>query len=297
MSGPWCWLAACAALSSTFACANEVTVYLLSNGGGSRSGPTGTGGTSQADAGRDARADANDGPGEAGSEPDVPCQKLGPEVCNGGDDDCNGLTDEGCNYTVLWTRGPDSPILGHSTGGVTFLQPCPDGSALVGLHEGMGNWLNQISAICRQIVLHADMTQTPVSFSVTLGPRFDPPFVPATSVDTKNQVGELLCPDGLVLSGVDGTTTVDNAHYILGVRIICAPPIVTTQAGEPVLDSDRAQEKMAGPVVCVGCSATQAYNFVTTIPEGHVASGLFGGDGLWIDRVGFSASLGSIRIR
>jgi hypothetical protein len=309
MKRRWPWLALGAStLWVSLACESEVTFHLLSHGAAvGATADAGHDGASQAgeggaadvtDAGAESAGVSGDSASSAGSDAGAvdlpPCQKLGPEVCNGGDDDCNGQIDEGCEYTVTWTRGADSNALGHVTGGVMFFEPCPDGSVLTGLHVGMGNWLNQVSAVCRQLALHADTTQNPVLFSVTLGPRLDTPLAPAASTDAKNQVQDLLCPDGLILTGIDGASTTDTAHYILGIAVTCAPPVVITLASGPVLDSDATQQKTSGPLVCVSCTATQSDNFTATVSAGHVTTSIFGGDGLWVDRVGFGASLGTI---
>ncbi len=268
MTRPWARVVAGAALCASLACDRVVTVYLL---------PI-----------------ASDG----GAVPPPACQKLGPEVCNGGDDDCNGGVDEGCGTTISWIPAPDGVVLGHATGGVTFAAPCPTGAALTGLLVGMGKWLNQVVAVCHQVVLNADHPDaSATSATVTLGPRFDTSFAPAVSQDPSNQVHELLCPDGLVLSGLDGTTTTDTPRYILGIGITCAPPVVTMAAGGSVLDSDRTREQKVGPLVCATCAATQAFNVTTSVEVGQLATRLFGGDGLWIDRLGVGASQASLKNR
>jgi hypothetical protein len=260
-----------AAVCGTLACRSEVTISLLED-----------------------RAD-----GGGAEVPAPPCQKLGAELCNGGDDDCNGLVDEGCSYTVTWSRDPEGPVIGHATGGVMFFEPCPDGDVLVGLRVGIGKWLNQVQALCQQVAISVEPGQTPPRPSVALGARIDTlSFAPAASQDPENQMHDLFCPAGLVLAGVDGTTTTDEPRYILGLRILCAAPIVTTSAaGGPVLAFDPATVAPTDPIVCGTCAATQPFNFTASIAAGHVATSLFGADGLWVDRVGFGSSQGAITKR
>ena len=262
----------------------------------------GTGGTDEAGV-PTMQADDGGSAGDPGSnvcqisgESDVlPCQKLGTEVCNGGDDDCDKIVDGDCTYTIDWTRACDEPALGHALGGVNFSEQCPPGSVLAGLRIGMGQRLDQVSAICRQLELHVDTTKTPPAFSATLGPRFpDSSLAPPTTSDTKSKLQDLPCADGSVVSGADGTTTTDTPRYILGIRLTCAPVIVSIVAGKPVLGFDGTQEETAGPIVYDMGTTTQAFNYTMTIAAGHIATGIFGGDGFWVDRVGFSSSLGSI---
>jgi hypothetical protein len=304
----WSLVAVCATLCSSFACESEVTFHLFTDDIVAAAGSRDAGEAGEADAAgaptTEGGSDQGGGSGnsgsiagEAGSAPDDACQKLGPEVCNGGDDDCNGAIDEGCAYTVLWTNEPDQNPIGSPTGGVMFLEPCPTGSVLTGLRVGAGGWIDWMSAVCRQIALHADTTQSPMRFSATLGPRLDFPTVPATPLDPSGKLQDFLCADGSILSGVDGTTTEDSGRHLLGLRLTCAPPIVSTSAGKTVFDYDSTQEATVGPFVCNTCSTTQAFNYTMKISAGHVASGLFGADGVWVDRVGFSESQATITPR
>ena len=256
-------------LVSAIACQREVTIRLLHDSG-------------------DARLDD--------SAPAVPldCRKVGPEVCNGGDDDCNGIVDDDCAHTVVWTTQPNGIALGNPRGGVAFVAGCGHGSVLTGVLVGMGRWLNQVVAVCRQIAIQADASLAPPKLTATLGRRHDSSFAPAIASDPDNKVQDLLCADGLVVSGIDGTTASDPRRYIHGIRITCAPLVVATSGGVVTLATDPSAQRTAGPIVCVDCSATQAFNHTTSIDAGHVTTGLFGGDGLWVDRVGLSASVAGI---
>jgi hypothetical protein len=230
-------------------------------------------------------------PEETDAASDAPagmCQSLAPDVCNDGDDGCSGGGDGGCAVTVLWTADAPSAFLGHATGGVNFQAPCPQGSVLAGLHAGMGSWLNMVAGACKAITFDLDAQGVPAV--VGLGAEVDTSYAPASSTDMKNQVHDLVCPEGLVLSGIDGTAASVEARYIYGLQVRCAPPVVTTAAGASVLSVDLSREQALEPIVCVSCPPTQAFNFTATAPAGEIATGVFGGDGLWDDRVGFQLS-------
>jgi hypothetical protein len=287
-------LITCVPMLGYIACQSEVTIHLLDGYDAStQEAEADTNGPAEAGFAEDAEASDDTVP-EAASP--IPCEV--PASCEAGDEDCAGsldVVDGGCGYGVLWMPQPDGSFLGHDAGGVMFFETCPTGAVLVGMTVGLGHWLNQVSAICRPVVLEPDPTLGPLPFAVTLGARINTPYAPASSTDPTNEVQDLLCPDGLTLTGVDGTTTTDTPRYILGIALLCAPPILAATTNGVVLDTDRSQAQTVGPLVCTStCSTSQAYNYSATVPTGQVATSLFGNDGLWVDRVGFGTSIGQI---
>jgi len=283
---------ACVALDALSACDTDATLQLfpvvvpvaVSDGGAA-------GGSSDVDAGEPIEA------GAAGASPGVPCRKLGNEVCNGGDDDCNGGIDEGCGYTITWSSVPDGAALGTGPNDVPFDEPCPDGSVLVGLRAGFGNWLNQISAVCGQLQMTADTTGGTANFNLAFGPRFNKPLVPASPEDPNSKVQPLTCPTGLLASGFDGQTDAQPAHHILAIRVRCAPPIVNSDGSRPVIALDQSQETSLGPLVCATCSVPTTYGFESSVPSGQVATGVFGAAGIWAGRVGYDTATATITSR
>jgi hypothetical protein len=263
--------AARVALCTTFGCNAEVTLHFFDND---------TAGVEVADAG-DGGLDS--------------CRKLGAEVCNGADDDCNGKVDEGCDYKIVWTAQPDGAALGHAADGVSFTAACPDGTVLTGLRVGFGESLNQVAAVCRQIGVDVEGADGATTYSLTVGPRFDKAFAPAVSLDPQNQLADLLCPGDLVASMLEGDD--DLARHILDIGIRCAPMIVSTQAGNAILDLNRSQEVAVGPLACSTCTAPANYKFASPVPPGQVAKRLFGGVGALVYRVGFGPSAATITSR
>lgn len=309
MTGRGSWLSLLALLGSSAACDSEVTLNLLrseaeANAGGfvddagtagtSSAGEGGSGGTtSEGSAGEASAGEA--GAGDAGAPSEPPCVKLGDEVCNGGDDDCNGQIDDGCLYTLSWKRGPDSAAIGHQVGGFSFVEPCDAGSLLSGLRIGMGKWLNQVSAVCRQVELTADSTSGVPVFSISAsGARVYKSIAPAVSTDPDNELEEYSCPDDWIVSGLSGYTAPEEAKYVRGIAFSCAPLIIG-EAG--TLDLDRSQEKEQKSLVCVPCSSSTPFDFSVSAPPKQLTSRLFGGVGAWVDRVGIGASQASVVTR
>jgi hypothetical protein len=164
---------------------------------------------------------------------------------------------------------------------------------LVGLRVGMGTRLDQVASICRQFELTLDATQTPTTFSFTSAMPIMAPIAPATSSKETDTVTEMSCPDGLVVSSLDGTTTTTDPHYTQRIRISCSPPRISNDT----LDFDDTKTQIANAITCSGCTASSAYTFHAAVPAGHVASGLFGLDGVWLDLVGVSTSVARISTR
>jgi hypothetical protein len=238
-----------------------------------------------------------DGDASGGDDSSEPCQKLGIEVCNGGDDNCDGVIDEGCKYTVVWRAQADGALLGHAPGGVAFTERCPDGSILTGLRLTFGQWLNQVSAVCAQIGLTAANVDGAVNFSLALGPRLDRPLFPAVSEDPTNQMYDLSCPEGLVASALEGETDDTPARHIIAVGMRCARAIVSMQAPDTVFDLDRSQEQAVGPVTCATCSARPTYNFEDFIPPKQIAKRLVGAVSLSVDRFGLGGNTPTVTSR
>ena len=223
----------------------------------------------------------------------VPCvQKLGEEVCNGGDDDCNGIIDDGCTDSVVFRPDPAGDALGNITIANGFTQGCPDGSVLVGLQVKMGTRLDQVTSVCRQIELHLDGSQSVSSYAFTSAPpvlKSASPYNPSEHPATV----ELTCPEGQLVCGLDGTTGPTSRHYTQRIAISCAPLAL----GNGFLDFDRSKVQMLTPVTCTGCTVSPDFNYHATVEAGHVAFGLFGAVGDWVDLVGIATETARVTNR
>src|SRR5262249_40644915 len=152
--------------------------------------------------------------------------------------------------TVVWKAQPDGVFLGHAPGGVGFTERCPDGSLLTGMRVNLGQWLNQVSAICSQIGLTDANVDGSVNFSLALGQPFNQPLFPAVSEAPPTGISFLPGRGVLFAWALEGKTDASPARHIIAVGIRCARPIVSTQAPDTVFDLDRSQEQAVGPVGC-----------------------------------------------
>ncbi len=132
------------------------------------------------------RPGAGDGPGGADrpssskdGAADGACQ---PEQCNGRDDDCDGVIDNGCpvDQRPLSTRtvSATSASYGSATEvmDVDFTDPCPDGQVVVGLTGNAGSGLDAVGVNCGTLTVREDRSTTPYQYSVAVaaGMQYDP---------------------------------------------------------------------------------------------------------------------------
>ena len=122
--------------------------------------------------------DAGDGPGgadrrAADGAADSACQ---PEQCNGRDDDCDGVIDNGCpvDERPLSTRTVSSTSASYGSMTevmrVNFTDTCPDGQAMVGLTGNAGSGLDAVGVNCGALTVREDRSATPYRYSVAVGP-------------------------------------------------------------------------------------------------------------------------------
>jgi hypothetical protein len=140
------------------------------------------------------------------------------EQCNGADDDCDGVTDDGCpvDGALLRTaqRGPPSPVLGSLTlpGAVTFTHACPDGQVIVALTGNYGSGIDSLGVRCGRLQVRADRSVTPYRYDLLVAPGQE--LAPrgggggiVNGVDQK-----LRCPPGEVMVGLSAWLDPDAAQ-------------------------------------------------------------------------------------
>jgi hypothetical protein len=125
--------------------------------------PTGAGGATGTDADADADADAD----QRG------CNST-PEICNGLDDDCDGVVDNGCpiDQAIIGTslNATLGPLFGSLTQGsaVRFSAPCPDGQQIIGLTGNDGAAIDALGVKCGILRVREDRSTIPYGYSVTI---------------------------------------------------------------------------------------------------------------------------------
>lgn len=307
---PCCWLSACSPDLSLLSDQASFAGVPDEAQGGSTAGAAPSGGSGGASAtgnsGGDNPASAGDGGsaeppaegGAAGAAPvlPAPCVPSGTEQCNGRDDDCSGVVDEGCPGGVTTTFEKDLPLLGDSSGGSAFSEDCKDGEALAGVHVAMGAFLSQARGICRAISLEL-ATNAEHGYRVKLSDERALPPHPTSSNDKETP---LACPEDEALVGL----RLAQQHYELGdgtsvpvttrVWLTCAKLVLSESSGKLGVTWTGAKEQ--APASGSFANGT-AWLVSSMAPDGLVASRLLGFSGSWIDRVGFGVSRLGIELR
>jgi hypothetical protein len=212
------------------------------------------------------------------------------EVCNGRDDDCDGVADDGCPMALSTGNPVQRKALGDSPGGTVFADTCAADELLVGLSLGVGAWLDQSSAICQHFSLHTNTQVTPYRYSLGLGAKRS---LAPHPLSTTSVVNELVCRDGTVMVGL----RISQQHSAFGqvfdsvvipqLAIRCAEPAMRLDPQNPRLEWQGAVE--VGPVS--GQIANSSAWFETDqLQSNELLVGFHGASGSWLDRLGLTAS-------
>jgi hypothetical protein len=210
------------------------------------------------------------------------CMPSGAETCNGKDDDCSGVIDEGCPSGVSTTFEKVLPALGDSPGGGVFADDCKHGQVLAGVSVRMGLFLAQVQGICRQVTL-ALSSSAPLGYGVELSDVAPLEPHPAMNEDTQTQ---LACPENEAMVGLK----VSEQHVTVGddpsVTII---PRVWVSCAKLTLVK-RGDDSLAIAWEGLKELAPASGSISAVAPPGLVATRLHGASGSWVDRVGFGVS-------
>ena len=219
-----------------------------------------------------------------------------PEQCNGLDDNCDGVVDEGCPVGLTPSNAIERKSLGDSEGGSDFAETCADNELLVGLKVGVGAWVDQITGVCQTYALYTNKQALPYQYSLALGAKRDLTAHPPT---TTSAIQELTCRDGTVMVGVHISqqhTAFDqdtDQVVIPQIWIDCATPSVHMSDAPPQLQWQDIEH--IGPATG-SFAAPDAWFESDTIDPNQVLVGFHGAAGAWIDRVGLTASSLSVAL-
>jgi hypothetical protein len=223
--------------------------------------------------------------GSGGSGGGAPaCTPTGVEHCDGVDNDCNGVVDDGCPSGVSTVFQEDLPTVGDSSGGGAFAESCKDGEALVGLGLAVGGLISQVVGLCG--VVHLTLSpNAPAGYAVTLTAGSTLPAHPDTSPDLK-QI--LACPENETIVGLRISQQNNNNQVIIPkIWINCAKLVLSKGSDGYSIDWEGMNQSAP---VSGGLANDMAWYEDSGIPALHVATRIIGASGSWIDRIGLGIS-------
>jgi hypothetical protein len=216
------------------------------------------------------------------------CVPSGVETCNGVDDDCNGVLDDGCPSGLSTVFDQDLPAKGDSPGGNGFTDDCPDGALLAGVDVAFDGWLTQVRGVCRHALLELSR-DTSSGYEVRL---VDETALAPHPAQTSDTVSRLACVSDEALVGVrlsQQMATVSGGTFtvIPKIWLSCAKLTVTKRGDDYVVDWQGKREMAPAQGSIANGTAWFAES---TIPAGVVATRLLGAADGWVDRVGLGVS-------
>ena len=192
------------------------------------------------------------------------------EVCNGGDDDCDSTTDDGCPNGLTLVGSNTSGQYGGG-GGSAFSDVCPSGQVVVGVNLRTGGRVDRIQAVCGTISLSTTTTTVPYSYSVATGT--------GSTLSTHGGSGgspvSYRCPANQMVSGIFGRE--DSEMDAIGVNCSTLSASGVPGSYSIVRGSGSSSSQYGG-------SGGGAFSY--SCPGGDVVRGIYGRAAARLDALG-----------
>lgn len=228
------------------------------------------------------------GTGTGGTTPKPECVPA-TEVCNGIDDDCNQVIDDGCPSAFAWNEQVEEAPVGDGFGGAYFGVSCGSDELAVGLRVKVGSFFEGVGVLCSQVAVQPNSQTIPYEYGLHLE---EPNHLAAHNTD--GTTSDLVCDEGYSLVGVRAALQNYNngsTDFVVLTRIWirCAPVSLDAGSGEVVVSLDNAYEE--GPVSGSFANNTAWFGEYEST---RIVSGIHGMGGSWIDRIGLKTADGAV---
>jgi len=210
-----------------------------------------------------------------------------PEVCNGLDDNCNGIIDEGCPIALSIGAPAGQVVLGASTGGMNFDDACGQDEVLAGLEALAGAWLDHVRGVCRHFELAVDKTAPRYRYRLKSSGTTRALALHPTTTTTPNLTA-FVCPDDRVMVGLRVSQQAYSTFLVMPkIWVICAELTFDTDTGDAPRGSWQNAFEL-GPLSGYYVSDAGESVLASNAPEGRsVPVKLVGSSGDWMDRIGY----------
>jgi hypothetical protein len=198
------------------------------------------------------------------------------EICNGVDDDCDGVVDNTCPTGQSAYAGTPvaTPVVGGGAATVWMNVGCPAGQVAVGFHGNAGTYVDAVAEHCGIPTVVEDRSVTPFSYALQISGGFEAPARGGTG----GSAWDYRCATGEIVIGVEGHdgTLIDQFTFTCS-RFDVATG--TTAGGGTTYRIVEIGPRHAQPIAVGG---TGGGAFSADCPLGYAVSHLNGSDGPFI---------------
>jgi len=201
-----------------------------------------------------------------------------PEICDGVDNDCAGVVDDGCPNAVDVSAPMYGlhEIYGNEVGGAAFDDNCPAGEAVHRVTGNVGGNIDRLGAVCAALVVTPNMAGIPYTYSITAGATT---LLPLHGGNVTTPF-DLACPANEFVVGLSGEASLGGLH---DVTIHCA---ALTVSGVP--GSFTVSHGAVTTLTADGSNVGPGFSDQLTAPS--VVTAIRGRAGAWVDALGLGES-------
>jgi hypothetical protein len=173
-----------------------------------------------------------------------------PEVCNGIDDDCDGIVDNGCpvpgSLLVFNASATSDGAYIGKMDGAAFDFSCPPGQVVTGFHGRSGSAIDAIGVHCGAATVQEDRGSAVYAYSIAVT---DMPPALGPSGGPGGAGFDLLCQQGEIVTGV-AVSLFKNAQSVSGFQFTCTKMVIAGSPGAMQVRASDSTEKVppGGPL-------------------------------------------------